>query len=223
MRPIDPGSVGLFEALYSTRALRRFTDEPVSDEDLYQVIDAAIRAPAGGNMQVWHFLIVRDAEKRRKIGEMYWQVWTEYGKQYLEDPSRIDSLPRQMRLVVRSTDDLARNIGKVPVHLFFCGPSEAAGTVYPAVQNALLACRGLGLGSVVTGFHRMHMDALRTLLDIPENQTAHALLPVGWPSDKIGPVSRRPVTKVASLDSWGADWLYASSQPEEGLRNRWLT
>ena len=91
MRPIDPGSVGLFEALYSTRALRRFTDEPVSDEDLYQVIDAAIRAPAGGNMQVWHFLIVRDAEKRRKIGELYWQVWTEYGKQYLEDPSFVST------------------------------------------------------------------------------------------------------------------------------------
>lgn len=223
MPRIDPETVGLFDALYSTRALRRFTDEPVSDEDLFQVIDAAIRAPAGGNMQVWHFLIVRDAEKRRQIGELYWQVWTEYGKQYVEDPSRIDALSRQMRLVVRSTDDLARNIGKVPVHLFFCGPEEAAGTVYPAVQNALLACRGIGLGSVVTGFHRMYMDSLRTLLDIPDNQTAHALLPIGWPSDNIGPVNRRPVTKVASLDSWGHSWPFADVQPEAGLRDRWTT
>ena len=222
MPRIDPESVGLFEALYSTRALRRFTDEPVSDEDLYQVIDAAIRAPAGGNMQVWHFLAVRDEEKRRQIGEMYWQVWTQYGKQYVEDPSKIEALPKQMRLVVRSTDDLARNIGNVPVHLFFCGPSEAAGTVYPAVQNALLACRGLGLGSVVTGFHRMHMDRLRPLLGIPDNQTAHALLPIGWPSDKIGPVNRRPVSKNTSLDTWGNSWGYADAQAEEGLRDRWV-
>ena len=222
MSRIDPESIGLFEALYTTRALRRFTDDPVADEDLYQVIDAAIRAPAGGNMQIWHFLIVRDEEKRQKIGDLYWQVWAEYGKQYVDDPSKIDALPRQMRLVVRSTHDLAQNIGKVPVHLFFCGPSEAAGTVYPAVQNALLACRGLGLGSVVTGFHSVHMEALRDLLDIPANQTAHALLPIGWPSDSIGPVSRRPVTKVTSLDRWGADWHYARSQPEEGWRNRWL-
>ncbi len=216
------GSIGLFEALYSTRALRRFTDEPVSDEDLFQVIDAAIRAPAGGNMQVWHFLVVRDEEKRRRIGELYWQVWTEYGKQYVDDPSKIDDLPKQMRMVVRSTDDLARNIGKVPVHLFMCGPKEAAGTVYPAVQNALLACRGIGLGSVVTGFHRMHMKELRELLGIPENQEAHALLPIGWPSDKIGPVTRRPVQKVVSMDTWGENWDYADAQPENGLRDRWL-
>lgn len=222
MPKIDAESVGLFEALYSTRALRRFTDEPVSDEDLYQVIDAAIRAPAGGNRQIWHFLIVRDAEKRRQIGDMYWQTWAEYGKQYVDDPSSIDKLPQQMRLVVRSTDDLARNIGKVPVHLFICGPAQAEGSVYPAVQNALLACRGLGLGSAFTGFHRRSMDKLRPLLGIPEEQTAYALLPIGWPSDRIGAVNRRPVRKVASIDTWGNAWTYANTQPEEGLRDRWV-
>jgi nitroreductase len=123
-----PGhEVGLFEALYSTRALRRFKPDPVPDELLFQVIDAAIRAPAGGNLQVWRFLVVRDAEKRRRIGEMYWETWTRYGKEYLEDPSRTDALPRQMRLVVRATDDLARHLGEVPVHLFVCGPRGAEG------------------------------------------------------------------------------------------------
>lgn len=222
MSRIEPESVGLFEALYSTRALRRFTDNPVSDEDLYQVIDAAIRAPAGGNMQIWHFLIVRDEAKRQAIGEMYWQTWTEYGKQYVDDPSNIDKLPRQMRMVVRSTDDLARNIAKVPVHLFVCGPEQAGGSLYPAMQNVLLACRGLGLGSVITSFHSGHMDKLRPLLKIPEGQTAHALLPIGWPSDKIGPVNRRPVRKAASIDTWGNTWEYGANQPEEGLRDRWV-
>ena len=217
----SPEDLGLFEALYSTRALRRFKPDPVDDELLFQVIDAAIRAPAGSNMQVWHFLIVRDEEKRRRIGEAYWKTWTSYGKQYIDDPAEIDRLPKQMQLVVRSTDHLARNIAEVPVHLFICGPDGAAGTVYPAVQNALLACRGLGLGSVMTAFHRGHMDRLGPLLGLPEGQTAHALLPIGWPADRIGPVSRRPVHKVTSIDRWGERWQYAVEQPEEGLRSRW--
>jgi nitroreductase len=216
-----PEDVGLFEALYSTRALRRFKPDPVDDETLFQVIDAAIRAPAGSNMQVWHFLVVRDEEKRRQIGEAYWETWSTYGKQYVDDPTEIDKLPRQMELVVRSTDDLARNIAQVPVHLFICGPDGAGGTVYPAVQNALLACRGLGLGSVVTSFHRGHMDKLGPLLGLPDGQTAHALLPIGWPSDRIGPVGRRPVHKVTSIDGWGEPWQYALDQPEQGLRSRW--
>lgn len=222
MDPKRPEEVGLFEALYTTRALRRFKPDPVPDELLFQVVDAAIRAPAGSNMQVWHFLVVRDEEKRRQIGEMYWDTWTQYGREYVEDPSAIDRLPRQMRLVVRSTDHLARHIAEVPVHLFVCGPEGAAGTIYPAVQNALLACRGLGLGSVVTGFHRGHHDRLRPLLGIPDDIVAHALLPIGWPEDRIGPVSRRPVRKHASLDTWGDPWPFAEEQPEEGWRDRWV-
>jgi len=218
---MQAGDVGLFEALYTTRALRRYKPDPVPDEVLFQVIDAAIRAPAGGNMQVWHFLIVRDAAKRRRIGELYLETWKSYGKQFLENPDSVDQLPRQMQLVVRSTDWLARHFAEAPVHLFVCGPEQSAGTVYPAMQNVLLACRGLGLGSVITMFHRPYAAELRELLGIPEGQVAHGLLPIGWPSDKIGPVSRIPVRKVASLDRWGSPWEYAERQPEEGLRKRW--
>ena len=216
----SPDKIGLFEALYSTRALRRFTDRPVLDDVLFQVLDAAIRAPAGENMQIWHFLIVRDEAKRKRIGELYWQTWTEYGKQYVDDPSTIEALPRQMRLVVRSTDHLARNIASAPVHLFVRGHEQAQGTIYPAVQNVALACRGLGLGTVLTGFHRRWDDEIRELLGIPEDQVPHALMPIGYPSDKIGPVNRRPVHKAASLDTWGEAWAYAQEQPEEGWRDR---
>jgi nitroreductase len=218
----NPETVGLFHALYTTRALRRFKPDPVPDELLFQVIDAAIRAPAGGNRQIWHFLVVKDAEKRRQIGEWYWQTWSQYGKEYVDDPSAIDRLPRQMRLVVRSTDELARTFGEVPIHLFVCGPKGAGGTIYPAIQNVLLACRGVGLGSVLTAFHRGHEEKLAALLGIPEDQTAHGLLPIGFPRDRLGPVSRRPVTKVASLDGWGNPWPFAEQQPEEGWRDRWV-
>ena len=217
-----PEQTGLFEALYSARALRRYTDEPVSDEDLFQILDAAIRAPAGGNMQIWKFLAVRDEAKRHRIGELYWQTWTEYGKQYVDDPSEIDKLPKQMQLVVRSTDDLARNFAKAPVHLFVCGPSGAQGTLYPAVQNIILACRGLGLGTVLTAFHRWHDAEIRELLGIPDDVVAHALMPIGHPADKIGPVGRRPVHKVTSIDTWDAPWPFAQQQPEAGWRDRWI-
>ena len=98
----SPENVGLFEALYSTRALRRYKPDPVPDDVLFQVLDAGIRAPAGGNAQVWHFLIVRDEAKRRRIGELYMKTWESYGKRFLENPETIDQLPRQMQLVIRS-------------------------------------------------------------------------------------------------------------------------
>lgn len=216
-----PEEVGLFEALYSTRALRRYKPDPVPDDVLFQVIDAGIRAPAGGNAQVWHFLIVRDEAKRRRIGELYMKTWETYGKRFLDRPEAIEEMPRQMQLVIRSTDHLARHFAEAPVHLFVCGPEQSQGTVYPAMQNILLACRGVGLGSVITMFHRPYTKELQELLGIPEDQVAHGLLPIGWPSDKIGPVTRRPVHKVASLDHWGNAWDYAEQQPDDGLKKRW--
>jgi nitroreductase len=106
-----------------------------------------------------------------------------------------------MWLVVQSTDHLARNIGSVPVHPFVCGTEGRQETIYPATQNVVLACRGLGLGTVLTGFHRRWDDDIRELLGIPADQVPLALMPIGYPSDKIGPVNRRPVRKAASLDT----------------------
>jgi nitroreductase len=89
------------------------------------------------------------------------------------------------------------------------------------VQNFLLACRGLGLGSALTTLYMRNFDKIAVELAIPEGQQAFALLPVGYPRDKIGPVSRRPVAKHASLDHWGNPWPFAEKQPEEGWRDRW--
>jgi len=110
----------------------------------------------------------------------------------------------------------------VPVHLFVCRPGQAQGTVYPAVQNVALACRGFGLGTVITRFHRRSDTEIKELLGIPEGQVPFALMPIQYPSDRIGPVSRRPVRKVASLDSWGEAWQFADQQPDEGGRDRWV-
>lgn len=221
--------VSLFHAIYTARALRRFKPDPVPDDLLYQIIDAGLRGATGGARQIARFVIVKDAEKRRQIGEWYWAVWRDYGKQYVDDPSTIDALPRQMRLVVRSTDHLARHIAETPVLLVVCGPkgetpSAAAGSIYPAIQNMLLAARALGLGSVVTTFHRRYEDDVKALLAIPDDVETYALLPIGWPTDRHGPVRRPlPVRRVAFLDGWNEPWPYAQEQPDDALLERWAS
>lgn len=219
-----PEQVGLFEALYTTRALRRFKPDAVTDEVLFQVIDAAIRAPAGGNNQAWHFLIVRDAEKRRQIAAWYEDGWNRSPYRNIEaDPAQIAAMPRQQQVVVRSAAYLAHHMDEAPVLVFVCGPRNAGGSIYPAIQNFLLACRGMGLASALTSLFAPNFDKIATLLNIPEGQQAFGLMPVGYPRDKIGPVTRRPVVKHASLDAWGQAWPFAAAQPEQGWRDRWVS
>jgi nitroreductase len=218
-----PEQTGLFEALYSTRALRRFRPDPVPDELIFQAIDAAIRAPAGGNQQVWHFLVIRDPDLRMQVSKWYEDGWNNSGYRAIEtDPAAIAALPRQQRLVVESAAYLAHNMHEAPVLVFVCGPRNAGASIYPAIQNFLLACRGQGLGSALTSLYMRNFDKIAELLAIPEGQMAFALLPVGYPRDRFGPVSRRPVSKHASLDKWGNEWPFAAAQPAEGWRDRWL-
>src|SRR3990172_5226210 len=114
-----PDQTGLFEALYSTRALRRFKPDPVPDEVLFQVIDAAIRAPAGGNQQGWHFLIIRDSEIRMQISKWYEDGWNNSGYVAIEgDAAQIAAMPRQQRLVLRSAAYLAHHMHEAPVLVF---------------------------------------------------------------------------------------------------------
>jgi nitroreductase len=224
----DQTDPGLFQTIYTTRALRRFKPDPVPDDLLFQVLDAGIRGATGGNRQIGRFVIVRDQTKRARIAAWYWHTWSEYGKQYVDDPAAIDRLPRQMRLVVRSTDDLARNLAKVPVLLFVCMPKGqgggmgAGGSIYPAVQNMLLAIRALGLGSVITSFHKRHEAEVCELLGIPDDYETYCMLPIGFPTDKPGPVRRAlPLRRVAFMDGWNQTWEYAQAQPEQGLLDRW--
>ena len=187
------------------------------------MIDAAIRAPAGGNIQVWHFLVIRDPEKRMQISKWYEDGWNNSSYRAIEDnPAQIAAMPRQQRMVVQSAMDLAHNMHEAPVLVFICGPRNAGGSIYPAVQNFLLACRGMGLASALTSMYMRNFDKIAELLGIPEGQQAFGLLPVGYPRDKIGPVTRRPVAKHASLDKWGNEWPFAAAQPEQGWRDKWV-
>lgn len=204
-----PDDVGLFEAIYSQRAIRYFKDDPVPDELIHKLVEAGTKAPSGGNRQGWKFLVITDAETRRKIGEYYEQGWEHAYGAATADPGQLQ--PH----VHRSAEHLARTMGEAPVLLMACiehdgGPSTMGrgGSIFPSVQNILLAARGLGLGSCLTSLHKRYEHEIKELLGIPDNVETAALLPVGFPADnnRYGPTRRQPVEEVTYREQWGESW-----------------
>lgn len=196
----------IFDAIYTLRAMRRLKTDPVPEELVWKVLDAAIRAPSGGNLQPWGFVVVTDPEKKRKIGEWYLEAWNKgYGP--VKDVMMAD--PVRAR-TFKSADHLANNIADVPVLIFAtvraANVAETSGVgpnIYPAVQNLMLAARAEGLGTTLTTLHRAHEADVKELLGIPEGIETMAMIPLGWPKGKFGTGPRRPVEEVTHWDNWG--------------------
>ena len=204
-----PDEIGLFEAIYSQRAIRKLKPDPVSDELVHKLIEAATKAPSGGNREPWAFLVVRNEASKKKIGEWYLDAWNRtYGQIDVEGRQ----LPDSMKRVFGAAEHLAHHLSEVPVMIFVClrdappaGSPHAAGlygSIYPAVQNLLLAARGLGLGASLTTLHKGHEQEVKELLGIPETVETVALIPVGHPIGRYGPTTRRPVEEVTHHERW---------------------
>jgi nitroreductase len=195
-----------FDVIYSQRAMRRLHPDDIADDDLWKILEAAIMAPSGGNQQPWNFVVVRDPEKKRKIAEWYLEAWNKmYGA------ARDAMLANEaMARTFRSADHLANHLADVPVFVIATirremptvGPTRGA-SIYPAVQNLMLAARALGLGTTLTTLHKLHDEDVKQLLGIPENVETMALIPVGRPKGKFGRPARMPVEKVVYWDGWG--------------------
>lgn len=221
--------IGLFEAIYSARSLRRFKPDPVPDELISKVLDAAIRAPSGSNQQSWVFVVVKDAAKRKKIGEIYKRGGALIQAFYATRTRASHMSEKDEKRLMGSAMHLMEHMGEVPVQLFPCLKTEPPGapppalsaemqqamkvmgriggsSIYPAVQNIILACRALGLGTVLTTIHAFFEDEVKSILGLPSEVSTYALMPIGYPTDKFGPVRRRPLSEVAVLDSWGHPW-----------------
>jgi nitroreductase len=224
--------IGLFEAIYSARSLRRLKPDPVPEELISQILDAAIRAPSAGNAQNWVFVVVRDAEQRRKLGMIYRKASDIAEAVYAARGRSAHLTDRQFARMLQAGAYLWDHLGEAPVLLLPCQhrpvipPREAlqpeiaahygaelgyadrirGASVYPAVQNIILACRGLGLATLITTNHIRCEDEVKTLLGIPEDVDTFALMPIGWPLDKFGPLTRRPLAEVVHADRWGAGW-----------------
>ena len=197
----------IFEAINSQRAMRRLKPDPVPDDLIWKVLDAAIRAPSGGNRQPWNFIVIRDPDTKKKIAEYYLDSWNKsYGlikQAALASPATAKTYS--------SAEYLANHLAEVPVliiatvNLSGVAPVTPPGaSIYPAVQNLMLAARALGLGTALTTFHRAHEAEVKQLLGIPEGVDTLALIPLGWPRGKFGAGQRIPTEKVTYWDKWGA-------------------
>jgi nitroreductase len=201
--------IDLLEAIHTTRSIRRFGPEPVSDDLVERVLAAAVQAPSGTNSQAWRFLVVRDRALRAQVGDLYRQCFREV---YTPDRVEEEADPTRRR-VIRSADYLADHMGtEPPVLVLVCleraagspPPGRGAGSsAYPAVQNMLLAARGLGLGGCLTTLHMRREPQVKALLGIPETVDTYALIPLGWPATPHGRLNRRPLREVTFLNRWG--------------------
>jgi nitroreductase len=197
----------IFDAIYTLRAMRRLKTDPVPDELVWKVLDAAIRAPSGGNLQPWRFVVVTDAAKKKKIGEWYLDGWNRmYGPRRdvpITDPAAARTF--------KSADHLANHIAEAPVLIFatvmsnMASISGAGPNIFPAVQNLMLAARALGLGTTLTTLHKHHDADVKELLGIPDGVETMSLIPMGWPKGNFGTGPRRPVEEVTHWDAWGSN------------------
>jgi len=200
-----------FDVVTTQRAIRRLRTDPIPEAALRQIMDAAICAPSGGNRQGWSFLVIRDPAKRARLGELYREAWGELMKvpYYRDAASTAPDSPAGRMLA--SARHLGEHLGEAPVLILACialdpgiRPTLATGaSIYPAVQNIMLAARALGIGSCITTIHRFRDAQLKELLGIPAEIETAALIPLGYPLGRFGRPPRRPVPEVAFADRWG--------------------
>jgi nitroreductase len=205
--------IGLFEAMYSCRAMRRIKPDPVPEELLIKLIDAANQAPSGSNMQSARFLVVRDRAQKEKLGELNMKVFKAYTA---PDANRPASLPHQSEAararMLEAVRWQADHFAEIPAHIIAClefgappnnsfaAGAGAGGSIWPAVQNLLLAARGLGLAATPTTFAISDRAAAQAVLGLPETIAPFCLIPVGYPLGKFGPVTRKPVAEIMRWD-----------------------
>jgi nitroreductase len=206
----------VFHILYTCRSIRRLKPDPVPDELIYKVLDAGIRAPSGGGVQAWRFVVVTDPESKRQTAKIYQRGWRIAEKRYVEAGA---SLTEDKNM--RAAAYLAEHLAEVPVLLFPClrarrihaerlaAPNAAnflrivGGSIYPAVQNILLACRALGLGATLTSITTQYEEEIKAILGLPESITTYAMIPIGYPMGRFGPVTRVPVEQVTWRNHYG--------------------
>jgi len=224
--------IALFEAMYSARALRRLKPDPVPEHVLTKVLDAAIRAPSAGNAQSWSFVVVRDVEQRAKLGTIYRKASDIASAMYAGRGRPAHMTDEQFQRMMSTGSHLWDHMGEAPVLLVPCmkRPQLPARTslppdiqarydqelayverirgasIYPAVQNIILACRAFGLATLITTNHIRYEAEVKAILGIPEDVDTYALMPIGYPEGKFGPLSRRPVAEVAYADRWSKPW-----------------
>ncbi len=216
-------AIDLYDAMSTLRAVRRLRPDPIPDDVLERVLQAACWAPTGGNQQPWKVIVVTDPEKKAGLQAIYRPEWQAYVSGFL---ARLEGQPEEVvapwRRVGAAGDHLADHLHETPAILMFCANPAAmaitdakldrvsmvgGGSVYPAVQNAMLACVAEGLGCTLTTLHCVREPEVKALLDIPDDWATVAMVPIGFPVGRgHGPITRKGPSRMASLDTFTTPW-----------------
>ena len=207
--PNENHSTDLFEIIRTTRSMRRLKSDPLPSELVRKILEAGVCAPSGGNMQRWRFLVIRDPKVKETVGALYKRAWDEQvaPRYRAGEPAPGMSRERFLRLL-DAAEYLAAHIHEAPVWIVPCleggTPMRTSGSsIYPAVQNMLLAARALGLGATLTTLHLQFEQEAEAALGLPPGVHSYALLPLGYPMGRFGPVRRVPLADVVYEEQWG--------------------
>jgi nitroreductase len=202
--------IGLFEAIYSQQQFTRYRPDPVPKEAIDKIIEAATKAPNGGNKQPWEFIVITDRDLITKVGQIYRDAWL--GALGATPPPNESPVYRSARYLAHHMPDVPAMIlacvdhtrGSTPYTL---GESIVRGryasSIWLAVQNLFLAARALGLGTRLTTAHLRREEEIKALLSIPEHVETVALIPLGYPQGNFGSTSRLPAREVTSYNRYG--------------------
>jgi nitroreductase len=203
---VDSARLGmpLGEAIFSQRSIRRFRPDPIPTDDLRLILEAAVKAPSGGNRQPARFLVLNDPEVIRQFGALYREAWWAKRRDENRPWTRREEIPPEDRGNVAAAR-LADEIKDAPcIILALTTTRGQASSVIPSVQNLMLAARALGVGSVPTTLHPQVLERVYALLGIPPEVEFHLCIPLGYPRGRFGPTRRREAAEVSYLNRWGA-------------------
>jgi len=210
------GGADVFEIMHTTRSMRRLRPDPVPDELIRKILQAGACAANGGNTQRWRFLVVKDPAIKKAVAAYYKRAFQEVvGPRYRSSTPPPGVSPERYQRQHGAVEYLTEHFHEAPVWIVACiedaGPPTrwSGASIYPAVQNMLLAARALGLGSTLTTRHLLHEKEAEAALGLPPGVHSYAILPIGWPIGRFGPVGRGALADIVYQDRWG--------QPYPGL------
>ena len=200
----------VFQVMHSTRAMRRLKPDPVPDDMIRRILEAGVAAASGGNRQQWRFLVVKDRSIKEQVQHYYNRAFEEVVKpRYRNSEPPVGVTKRQYLRQLDAVAYLTHHFHEAPVWIVACldegqdTPTRGSGaSIYPAVQNMLLAARALGLGATLTSRHLRYEAEVEAILGLPASVHSYAILPIGYPMGRFGPVRRGPLSDVVYEDRW---------------------
>ena len=206
-------AMSLFETIYHCRAMRKLDTKPVPQELLVKLVDAANQAPSGSNMQSGRWMIVQDADVKAELAALNRAGVNDYIGPMIENPGSLPHQDQEKRTrMMQSVLWQMEHLHEIPALIIACMDfgvkadaammARGGGSIWPGIQNLLLAARALGLGAAPTTLALQDQAAVAKVLNLPETMGAFCLIPVGYPLGKFGPVTRKPLSEILRFDQW---------------------